>query len=205
MSHKLPNLDRWPTKQETAQVLRCSEKTVNRLVKDGSLQKAVRDRAGLPPVVILNPDDVQREKLARDAARDEQRRPGPFAMPGTMPGTEVAQASTMSNTMSNGTEVAHASTASNVDQVASLFARIAAGLPPSSAAAPPHQPDWLTLPQAAELSGYPAAGLAHEIRCGRLPAKRLGPPRGKYWLVHREDLRSLRGERHGRAKTKLPE
>jgi len=61
-------LEQWLTKAQAAARLVTSQKTIDRLAGAGKLEKRSRSQVGKPPVVVFNPEDVEREFAARSPA-----------------------------------------------------------------------------------------------------------------------------------------
>ena len=57
----------WPTKDEARGILDLSLSQVNNLVKAKRLEVRMRKRPGLPPVGVVNPADVERERGLRES------------------------------------------------------------------------------------------------------------------------------------------
>jgi hypothetical protein len=55
----------WPTKEEARGILDLSMSQINNLVKAKRLEVRMRKRPGLPPVGVVNPADVERERGLR--------------------------------------------------------------------------------------------------------------------------------------------
>ena len=70
-----PDYTHWLTKQQVAQILAVSEKTVEKLAKDGKIEQRERKRAGKPPQSVFNPDDAERVRQEREP------QPSAFVMP----------------------------------------------------------------------------------------------------------------------------
>jgi len=66
----------WPTKEEAAQRIGVSVKTVERLADDKKLQQKFRPRPGGTPLAVFHPGDV--ERIASERAAGAAR---PFVMP----------------------------------------------------------------------------------------------------------------------------
>ena len=65
-SKREPNhLDAWLTKAEVSAILGVAEKTVDRMSARKEIQKSIRYRRGLSPVVVFHPEDVNRIKEER--------------------------------------------------------------------------------------------------------------------------------------------
>ena len=59
----------WLTKDIAARELGVSTKTIEAMVKAGKLRQRSQSRPGRPPLVVLHPDDVERERESRAGAR----------------------------------------------------------------------------------------------------------------------------------------
>ena len=66
-------LDAWMTKAEAAHYLGVAEKTVERMASRKEVQKNIRYRRGLPPLIVFHPEDRIKE------AREQP--PEPFLVP----------------------------------------------------------------------------------------------------------------------------
>ena len=53
------SLDHWKPKREAAELLQCSEKTVERMATRKEIQKALRRSPGKPPMVVYHPEDIE--------------------------------------------------------------------------------------------------------------------------------------------------
>ena len=54
---------------------------------------------------------------------------------------------------------------------------------------------WVTIDQAAEITGLPASDIRHAVEFGELPARDCGPRPGGKWRIKRSDLDALQGQR----------
>ena len=78
----------WFTKQEAAQRIGVSVKTVERLADAGKLQQKMRSRPGGTDVAVFHPNDVEREASERAATAGK-----PFVMPaGATPASAIVPA-----------------------------------------------------------------------------------------------------------------
>jgi hypothetical protein len=50
----------WPTKQEAANALGVSTKTLEKYVQDGKLRQSMQNRINLPPRAVIDPDTLAR-------------------------------------------------------------------------------------------------------------------------------------------------
>ena len=138
MSHEL---DDWKTKAEAAEILGCSEKTVERYAKQKRIQKVLRRNPGRKSMPVFHPDDI--EALRAEAVRLE-----PFPVDKT-----------------TGRALALPARRSAVEMLVNLLAdRVS---PPATA---PRHKLFLTLAEAADYSGMSPGWLRLKIREGELPA-----------------------------------
>ena len=168
-----PDYSGWYTKQQAAEAIGVTTKTVERMAQDGQLQQARRrGTASGQKIAVYHPGDVDRIASAR--------RPGlsPFVLPA---GSDVptngkhhhapgALAIAPPASIGSGEELLHAfaaalRTMSETSQTLTLF---------------------VTLPEAAEYSGLSQACLRRKIASGTLKAER---DRG--WKIRRKDLEAL--------------
>ena len=59
------DLTGWLTKQQAADAIGVSTKTVEKLAKDGLLQQAKQARPGKPALVVYHPEEVEQQRQAR--------------------------------------------------------------------------------------------------------------------------------------------
>lgn len=137
---KLPrgSFDSWLTKDEVAGALGVVQKTVDRLAIKGELQKAVRQRPRLPPIVVFSPADVERIKSEREQ---------PFVMPNGRSGTSSTAVQSASQNSTNAL----------VKALTAIADRVAA--PPSEL----KEPFFLSLKQARATSGLPISYLREQL------------------------------------------
>ena len=138
MSHKL---DDWKTKAEAAEILGCSEKTVERYAKQKRIQKVLRRNPGRKAMPVFHPGDI--ETLRAEAVRLK-----PFP---------VDQTTTQA--------LALPARQGAVEMLVNLLAdRVS---PPATAA---RHKLFLSLAEAADYSGMSQGWLRQKIREGELPA-----------------------------------
>ena len=169
MGHEL---DDWRTKAEAAEILGCSEKTVERYAKQKRIQKVMRRNPGRKAMPVFHPGDI--ETLRAEAVQLE-----PFPVEKQLPTSrdEVAHGA------ADGAEQALAlpPRQSAVEMLVNLLAdRVS---PPATAA---RHKLFLTLAEAADYSGMSQGWLRQKIRQGELPAIKT---RG--WKIRRADLERL--------------
>jgi excisionase family DNA binding protein len=167
--------DTWLTKQEAAERIGGSTKMVERLAAEGKIQQASTQREGRGAFrTVYHPDDVAR--IARE------RQPGAvsFVLPvGVTP-------------PSNGNGHA-ASTALRIadpaadDQVASFFCSLVAAIRTVSETSETRVALFVSIPEAAQVSGLSRAYLKRGVANGSIPAVK----DGRTWRIRRKDLEAL--------------
>ena len=168
MSHEL---DDWKTKAEAAEILGCSEKTVERYAKQSRIQKFLRRNPGRKAMPVFHPGDI--ETLRSEAVRLE-----PFPVEKQFPRSrdDVAHGPGAGEQA-----LALPARQSAVEMLVNLLAdRVS---PPATAA---RHKLFLTLAEAADYSGMSQGWLRQKIRQGELPAIKT---RG--WKIRRGDLEQL--------------
>jgi len=173
------DLSDWLPIADTAAILRCSKRTVERRFRDWHIEQRFRPQAGSPAVAVYNPDDVRRRALESHPA------PAPFVLPAVP---------TSHDQSGNGNgprrSIARVSTGPDDDPIRQLFAAaLRAVLSPPS---PPVSERiggerlYLTLPEAAAWTGLTEAYLRRKCRDGSLPAIK-----DVAWKIKRTDLETL--------------
>jgi excisionase family DNA binding protein len=160
----------WLTKQEAANAIGVSTKTVEKLAADGRLHQGKRAQLGRPPAAVYHPDDV--ETLRRE------RNPGgaPFLLPRLAETSQKLSPTSQMSTVeafieSFRTFISHSTqTSSNGSVPVRIPERV-----------------FLSLTEASAYSGLPRTHLRVLMRDGKLAAIRTG--RG--WRIRRIDLESL--------------
>jgi excisionase family DNA binding protein len=164
-----PEYSDWLTKQEAADAIGVSTKTIEKFSAEGKLQSAKRSQPGRPPAAVYHPGDV--EALRKERNPDAQ----PFVLP-----RESQALQTTSPTASPTSQIVVASAVLDALGLAARAMTDAVGKPE-----PPRL--FLTLDQAAEFSGLPRSYLRELMREEKLPAIKTG--RG--WRIRRRDLEAL--------------
>jgi len=100
------DLSHWLTKQQAADAIGVSTKTIEKLADNRQLQQRSRKRPGKPAIVVYHPSDVERVRLERnpDAEPFELPADRPAAPPGTaltVPAAELSAASQNSQNSQN--------------------------------------------------------------------------------------------------------
>jgi excisionase family DNA binding protein len=165
-----PNYSTWLNKQQAADALGVSTKTIEQLAKDKKLQQAYwkRPETGAK-VSVYHPADV--ERLRKERSPDAP----PFVLP---PGAEEQQTST---------------TALAVPSMERFFRAIAAAAAGGSESSQNRSEVriaerlYLTIPEAANFSGLPQAHLRRLMKDEKLEALRTGAG----WRIRRSDLEKL--------------
>ena len=52
-------LDDWKTQAEAAEILKCSQRTIGRMVGQKKIQRILRRVPGRKPMPVFNPDDIE--------------------------------------------------------------------------------------------------------------------------------------------------
>jgi excisionase family DNA binding protein len=137
-------LAEWLTRAKTAELLDCSEKTVDRLAARGELQRRLRPAPGRRPEPVYHPSDV--ERLAEGRSR-------PFVLP-------PAKAAEQNSLAVAGQDVL---------RTYEILERLLQ--PPAPAKV---ERLWLTVDEASETSGLSRTLLRRAVRGGALRAVRDG-------------------------------
>lgn len=172
----------WLTKPEALRALQISERSLDRLVTAGKVQKQTRPRPGRTPEPIFHAGDI--ERLATRAAH---------TMPEVSPGGQPLASSPAAPPL------ALAAFTAILQQLAATPGALRALPPadPQSASAP--APAWLDLEQASRASGLSARLLRSLIRSRQLAALK----DGRAWKIHREDLAAVRAQPAAAPKPKV--
>jgi excisionase family DNA binding protein len=169
-----PDYSTWLTKQQAAAAIGVTTKSIERFVQEGKIQQARwRRPTGGPELAVYHPDDV-----ARIA---QERQPGPlppFLVPASNPPTNGKGATGV-----NALAIASPSLPPGEDLLRLLFAAV---LKTVSQTSETSAALYLTLPEAAAITGLSQAYLRRRIADQSLPAVR---DRG--WRIRRKDLEQL--------------
>jgi excisionase family DNA binding protein len=168
----------WLTKQQAAEAIGVTTKTIERLAQDGQVQQARwRRPAGGPAVAVYQPDDVAR------IARARQRDPlPPFLVPAT-----GGPANGNGSGEGSGLAIVPPTLPSTEDLLRVLLTSAARAMSQTSETVSQTSTAlFLTIPEAATVSGLSQACLRRMIADGTLTAIR---DRG--WRIRRKDLEQL--------------
>ena len=173
------DLSLWLPIADAAQVIGCSTRTVERLGRDGKLERRLRRQEGTPPVAVYNPDDVARIAAARHPA------PPPFVLPA---GSGNGHGTDTTRTLPS---VQRASLpAAGNDSITQFFALMVQLLssppsPPSpTLAASVSENPFLTITEAAAYVRLPTVDIRRACERGDLLARKTG--RGG-WRIRRKE------------------
>lgn len=144
-SEKAEDLSGWLTKEEVAARLSASEKTVERYVKKGDLERKTRRVPGRRPLPVFNPDDVERIE-----AETIERTP----------------AGALARSDNHGGQL---------EAVEAFGAMVRAAVADKPAKVRLDRKVTLTIPEAAELSGLGRGVIERAIGEGRIVAHPFGP------------------------------
>ena len=150
----------WKTKAEAVAFLGISERTIERMVQAGRIRQAYKHVPGRRPIAVLNPKDLGKVKA-------ETVKPVPI--PVTHEDADGASGALVPLPSQNAVANLLAALASGTPQRVSLLNKL-----------------FLTLKEASEYAGLPAAYLQRLIGEGALPALRTGGYR-----IRRADLEKL--------------
>jgi len=175
------DLSTWLTIAEAATALRCSDRTVERLAASKKLEQRLRPQRGSPDVAVFSPQSVAEE------AQRRHRAPAAFVVQ-PVPANGNGHALRKSD---DAAQLGNSQlrTTSAEDLIRQFFALAVQSLqsPPSPpVAVTVAETLFLTIPQAAAVSGLSPTYLRRLIKTGELPAEK---DRG--WKIRRADLEAL--------------
>jgi len=180
------DLSDWLLTMEAAMRIGCSVRTVQRLGEDKKLETRKRPQKGTPPVVVYNPDDVD-----RIAAEKRQAAP-PFVLPPVSTGNgngHLAHGLTSPQSVLPSTHPVSRDT----DLIRQFLA-----LAVQHFQSPPSPPQdvtvaemaetkaWLTIPEASAHTGLSQAYLRRKCQAGWA-----GAIKDRGWKIRRTDLEAL--------------
>lgn len=169
--------DTWLTKAQAADAIGRSEKAVQRLAADGHIQSVSCQASGRGPFrTVYHPDDVARMAAARLAE------PVAFVLPAGV----TSPVNGNGHHDVNALTVPPAAPLVGPEQLAQFLCYIVDALQTVSRTSRTAAPLFLTIPEAAALSGLSQACLRKRISAGTLTAIR---DRG--WKIRRKDLEAL--------------
>jgi len=165
------DISSWLTKEEAVAATGWKMRSLERFMEKGLIQRATRSVPGIRPVTVLNPDDIK--KLQEEQERIKAKAP-------TVLKTEPRNLArdVTSPLAANGSPHRH-----------SPATRPPLALPPPADRSPQlpltelKEKYYLTLAEAAQLSGLPKTYLRRAIGEGRIPGVKVAG-----WRIHRDDL-----------------
>lgn len=171
-----PDYSTWLTKQQAAEAIGVTTKSVERFVQAGQIQQARWQREGRGPLLaVYHPDDVARIAQARRGGPLP-----PFVVPGTNGnGHSQALAQVESKLDPSGMQL---TVPPGDDVLRLLFAAALRAVSETSQTVTV----FVTIPEASALSGLSQTYLRRKIAAGELKAEK---DRG--WKIRRKDLESL--------------
>ena len=175
----------WLPVDAAARAIGCSKRTIERLAQQQKIGKALRPQAGSPAVAVYDPQDVA------ELAAERKRRPaavvlGAIRDPGS--GNGNGHGKSLTETPGSFPETLGLTSAGD-DPIRQLFAaalRAVLSPPSPPVAATVAETLFLTVKEAAAVSGLTQAYVRRLILAKRLPAER---DRG--WKIRRKDLEAL--------------
>lgn len=169
----------WLTKQQAAEAIGVSTKTVEQLADDGKLEKQFwRRPTGGPQLAVYNPDDVAR------IAQERHPAPGPFVLPAVPAAAGNGHGRRRSSADPQALTVASA--AAPGDDLVREFLHGLLRAAATPATSENSEKFFLTIPEAAALSGFSRAYLRRKCRTGWS-----GAIKDVAWKIRRKDLEQL--------------
>lgn len=167
----IPDTSNWPTQTQAAAVLGTNERTIRRWIESGRLHSSSRPAVGRKPLTIVDPEDVERirlERLPPVVLRDQ--------------GEAASNHTAHPDSMAIGPHIPAAG-ASLQHFLAGVLQAYPVSRPKS----------WLTLDEAAEVSGLPKAWLLAQARAGEaahpsVVAVDVGTEKQSRWRFNRDAL-----------------
>jgi excisionase family DNA binding protein len=174
----------WFTKQQAADAIGVTTKTVEQLAKDRRLEQGFwRRPTGGPLLAVYNPDDVSRIALERHQA------PAPFVLP-AMPASTGNGNGRRHVDAPNQALTVPSSAAAGDDLVAQFLHGLRSALTPPPASESSEKL-FLTVDQAAELLNWTPRDLRRAIRTGEISARNKERRDWRTWRIRRRDLEQL--------------
>jgi excisionase family DNA binding protein len=179
-----PDFSTWFTKQQAADAIGVSTKTIEKFAADKKIQQgAWRPHGRGAEKAVYNPDDVAR------IAQERHRGLAPFVLPA---GTDLP-AKGNGHRGARGLAIAAASSPSGEEVIRLVFTAALRTLTSERRATSEnseksHPALFMTIAEAAVVSGLPQADIRRAIDAGELKARKTG--RGG-WRIRRKDLEQL--------------
>jgi len=175
-----PDYSTWLTKQQAADAIGVSTKTIESFAKDAKIQQAAWRPSGRgPEKAVYNPDDV-----ARIA---QERRPGlpPFVLPASPAGPSNG------NGHGGAIQTLHSVTPSGEDVLRLVFAAALRALASEPATSENSEKLFLDVEQAAAYLYWTPRDVRRAVRAGELDARNKEKRDWRTWRIRRKDLEQL--------------
>jgi len=164
----------WLTKAEAALAIGVTTKSVERMAAAGQIQQGATQRQGRgPKIAVYHPDDVAR------VAAERRTTPAPFVLPAGV----TSPVNGNGHRKPEGLQIA---SPAPDDQVASFFCSLVAAIRSVSETSQTNVALFLTIPEAAAVSGLSQANLRRRCQSGWSGAIKDGA-----WKIRRADLARL--------------
>ena len=167
-----PDLALWPTKYEVMDQLNLSLSQINNLIKSKGWEVRMRKRPGLPPMGVLNPNDVQKEVEFRTVVQ-------PHVMPDPPAGNGKGSVGGVQSSSPATTQFLQI--LERCLEHVSQLGQLQLPAPAAAPLAPVVEKLYLSIAEAAEYSGLPK-GFLQQI------AADIGFRIGRSWRIPREAL-----------------
>ncbi len=165
------DLSAWLTKPEAATALQVSFRTLDKFVTDGRLQSAKRQQPGKPPAAVYHPGDVEQLR--------QERQPPAHVLPAVDATLREVPARTVP-ILSADVPILSAEEALGLFQACAKLARSVPEVRLTERL-------FLTIKEAAALSGLPRTHVRRLMAGGQLSAQRIG----RRWFIRRKDVEAL--------------
>ncbi len=176
----------WLTKQQAAEAIGVSTKTVEQLAKDRKLEQAVwRRPTGGPPLAVYHPDDVDR------IARERHPEPPAFVLP-AVPTTNGNGHGVIARAVprSTGPDLSGALVAMLAEFAAALQT-VTASAAATSQNSQKSDTLFLTVDEAAAYLNWTPRDLRKAIRSGEVSCRHRQQRNWRTWRIRRKDLEAL--------------
>jgi len=189
MSPTPPDYSTWLTKQQAADRIGVTTKSIERFVQAGQVQQARWQRDGRGPLLaVYFPDDVD-----RIAAERQPGPPAPFLVPGRTadrPPANGNERQTPRDGLARSTEtgiVPLQDLGTSEPFLRALVTTIAQAMSQTSQTSAL----FLTVDEAAAYAGLTARDVRRAVRTGELPARHKERANWRTWRIRRKDLEQL--------------
>lgn len=171
----------WPSKQEAADRLGVTVKTIERLTRAGKLERRFRNRPGTSPIAVYDPKDVTTVQAERSRPQPPHVQAAPPAGNGAGPYAMDAALTAAPGTP----DVQHVVTI--LSEIGALFQKTLS----HTSHTPSHTAIFLTVEQAAEYLNWTPGNVRMAIQSGELTARKPNRRDWRTWRIRRRDLDAL--------------